>query len=386
MTSISHRRRADLSLLITTIALVFFGIVMIYSASVILGYTVFQDPQFFFRKQIISALIGIVAMVIMATINYRFWASRPVWWLGITFALLLSVFVFSRGEINGAHRWIQIGSLSMQPSEFAKLFFLMYLAAWLAKRKDQMSDLKRTFLPFMLVLGAVSVLLLSQPDFGTMSVFFVAAVAVYFVAGMTWSQFFIGASIVAAGLSMILSAPYRRARLATFFDPSHDIGGIGWHIKNISIAIGSGGWFGLGFGASGQKRLFLPEPHTDSIFAIVTEELGFMVGTLLIAAFIFLAYRGYKIAMKAPDTFGQLLAVGITTWFAWQTFINLASMLHLTPLVGVPLPFVSFGGTNLIISMAAIGVLLNISKYGSDTPLKEDQSVRLDSRKLRRRT
>jgi cell division protein FtsW len=368
-------KRFDLSLLVVTIALVLFGIVMIYSASVILGYTVFNDSQLFFRKQIISGLIGALAMIAMSMVDYRVWAKKPGWMLGATFALLLSVFVFSRGEINGAHRWIEIGGFSMQPSEFGKLFFLMYLAAWLAKRQDKMADLKGTFLPFMLVLGAVSVLILEQPDFGTLSVFFVSAVAVYLVAGMTLPQFLIGAGTVAAGLTYILSAPYRRARLATFFDPSQDVSGIGWHIKNISIAIGSGGWFGLGFGASGQKRLFLPEPHTDSIFAIVTEELGFMVATLLIAAFIFLAYRGYKIALKAPDAFGRLLAVGITSWFAWQTFINLASMLQIIPLVGVPLPFVSYGGTNLIISMAAIGVLLNISKYGTDAPASAAQKA-----------
>lgn len=376
MTTSVRRQRTDLGLTVTVITLVLFGIVMIYSASVILGYTAFGDSQLFFRKQIISALIGIVAMIAAANFPYRHWQTWAGWMFGATLVLLVSVFFFSRGEINGAHRWIEVGGFSFQPSELAKLTFLIYIAAWFARREHQMRDIVGTFLPFLGIVGVLSFLLLRQPDFGTLMVFFLAASAVYLVAGMTWPQFFIGAGVTAAAIAGILAEPYRRQRVITFLDPSRDPSGIGWHVENIMIAIGSGGWFGLGFGASGQKRLFLPEPHTDSIFAVITEELGFVVAALVIVAFIILAYRGYKIALRSPDTFGRLLAVGITSWFAFQAFLNLASMAHIIPLVGVPLPFVSYGGTNLIVSLAAVGILLNISAHGRDVPTVVEEPAR----------
>lgn len=357
-------RRSDITLTITVISLVLFGVVMVYSASVILGYTVYHDPQIFFRKQLLTGLIGLSLMAVLANVDYRIWKKWAGWLLGITIMLLLSVFLFTRGEINGAHRWIELGGLSFQPSELAKLTFLMYAAEFLSKRQDRMRDIIGTFLPFVAVLGFISFLLLKQPDFGTLSVFFVSAVSVYLVAGMTWPQFILGFTAVAVSASAILAVPYRRARIITFLDPTQDTSGISWHAQNIAIAIGSGGWFGLGFGASVQKRLFLPEPHTDSIFAIISEELGVVVALLLIGAFLLLTYRGYRIALRAQDTFGRLLGVGITSWLAFQAFFNLASMAHIVPLVGVPLPFISYGGTNLVISLAAVGVLLNISRYG----------------------
>lgn len=380
--TVIRRKRADVAVVITVVALVLFGIVMIYSASVIIGYEVFKDPEIFFKRQIISAIIGLIGLVVMANINYRIWQKWAGWMLGITLFLLVSVFFFSRGEINGAHRWVDFGVFTFQPSELAKLTFLMYIAAWLSRRKEAIGDIVGTFLPFMAVLGVVSFLLLKEPDFGTLSVFFTSAVAVYLVAGMTWQQFMIGLLSVGGALTAILSVDYRRNRILTFLNPSQDTSGISWHVKNIAIAIGSGGWFGLGFGQSGQKRLFLPEPHTDSIFAVITEELGFVVGALVILAYIFLAYRGYRIALRAQDTFGRLLAVGIISWFSFQAFLNLASMAHLVPLVGIPLPFISYGGTNLVISLMAVGVLLNISRQGRDHEEKEEPDTK---RPLRRR-
>jgi cell division protein FtsW len=207
---------------------------------------------------------------------------------------------------------------------------------------------------------------------------------VYLVAGMTWQQFLLGAGTVAIALTGVLAVPYRRARILTFLDPSRDTNGLTWHVKNIAIAIGSGGWFGLGFGASGQKRLFLPEPHTDSIFAVITEELGFIVAAIVVFAYIFLAYRGYRIALRAKDTFGRLLATGITSWFVFQAFLNLASMAHLVPLVGIPLPFISYGGTSLIVSLLAVGVLLNISRQGVDHESAPAKTVSAPRRKTAR--
>jgi cell division protein FtsW len=360
------RRKIDSLLAIGVVSLVLFGVVMIYSASVIVGITKFHDPQFFFKREIVYALLGLGALAVTTNIDYRFWQRSAKWLLILTFVLLISVFIFSKGEINGAHRWIVFGGFSFQPAELVKFTFIAYLAAWFAERKAKVKSITETFLPFAGVTLAVSVLMLLQPDFGTLTVIITAALTVFLVAGMTWKQFGIGLICIVIGLSVVLSAGYRQDRLKAYFssdqekdcsDPTY------YHVCNISIAIGSGGWFGLGFGESRQKRLFLPEPHTDSIFAVTVEELGFVVSALLVLAITFLIYRSYRVAVYAPDIFGRLLATGITTWFAYQAFLNLAAMLQLVPLKGVPLPFISYGGTNLIISLFAAGVLLNISRF-----------------------
>lgn len=376
------KQKSDSLLGIAVVAAVLFGVVMIYSASVIVGYTYFHDEKYFFKRQIIWAIAGLVTMVITAGIDYRAWKKWAGGLLIITFVLLLSVFLFSKGAINGAHRWIYIGSQGFQPSELAKLTFLVYLAAWLSQRKEDIKNITGTFLPFVALLGVLSVLMLMEPDFGTLSIMLASAVAVYIVAGLTWQQAALGVGISVLALGLILSTPYRRTRVETFLrggapattstsaatDATNKAAD--YHIDNIQIAIGSGGWFGRGFGQSLEKRLFLPEPHTDSIFAIITEELGFVISTFLLLLFVFIIYRGYRIALRAPEMYGKLLAIGITSWFAFQAFINLASMLHIVPLVGVPLPFISYGGTNLMISLAAAGILLNISRYSIE-PVQE---------------
>jgi cell division protein FtsW len=359
------RRRSDFMLAIAVVATVLFGVVMIYSASVVVGYTNFHDAQYFFKRQVVWALIGIITMIVMANIDYRFWKRWAGWMLGVTFVLLLSVFLFSKGEINGAHRWISFAGQTFQPSELAKLTFLIYLSAWLCDRKEEIASITKTFLPFVVIMAILTGLMLAEPDFGTLSVILASGISVFVVAGMTWQQCTLGIGTAAAGIGAIFLEPYRRARLETFLNPNDVTGPAAYQIKNIAIALGSGGWFGLGFGQSGQKRLFLPEPHTDSIFAIITEELGFIVAAIIIGVYVFIAYRGYRIALTCNDAFGRLLAVGITTWLVFQAFINLASMLRLVPLVGVPLPFISYGGTNLLISMAAVGILLNISRHAS---------------------
>lgn len=357
-----HRHRSDGWLGLTVFGMVLFGVVMIYSASAVQGHINFGDDQYFVKKQIISAVLGFIGLLVVAAIDYHLWKRFAGWMLGATLLLLFSVLLFSGDAINGAHRWIQIGSFSFQPSELAKLTFIMYVSAWLTARREQVRDILGTFLPYLAVLLVISLLMLREPDFGTLMVIVVPALAIYYVAGLTWQQTMI--MIVAAGLGISLSlvSPYRRERLQTFLHPGSDPKGASYQVKNIEIAIGSGGWKGLGFGQSKQKLLFLPEPHTDSIFAVISEELGSVRSVLLIALFCFIFYRGMRIATLAPDFFGRLLAVGITCWFGFQALINLGSMLQLIPLVGVPLPFISYGGTNLIISLLAVGMLLNISQ------------------------
>ena len=366
-----NRHRPDIVLLISIVSVVLFGIVMIYSASVIVGLTNYNDPQYFFKRQIIWAILGLIGLVITANVDYRTWKKWAGTLLIVTLILLASVFFFGHA-INGAHRWIGAGSYSFQPSELAKFTFVVYISAWLCKQEERIGSIIETFIPFLGVLAVVSVLMLLEPDFGTLSIILASSISVFVVAGMTMQELGVGLGTAIAALSAILAVPYRRNRILTFFHPSNDTSGISYQVKNIAIAIGSGGWFGLGYGASGQKRMFLPEPHTDSIFAVITEELGFVVAAAVVGAFLLILYRGYRIAAQAQDSFGRLLAIGITSWFAFQAFINLASMVHLVPLVGVPLPFISYGGTNLVISMAAVGVLLNISRYtvNSSAPAK----------------
>lgn len=362
----SSSHHADRWLGLTIFGLLLFGIIMVYSASVIAGHTLFNDDRFFVKRQLVWAFLGVVGLLVMANIDYRVWKKWAGWMLGITIVLLISVFLFSKGEINGAHRWILLFGQTFQPSELAKLTFIIYLSAWLAERKSRMANISETFFPYLGVLGVVSILMLKEPDFGTLSIILAAAVAIYFVAGLTWKQAMLGILVFSLAITVaVIASPYRRGRLITFLDRGQNTAtsSSSYQVKNIAIAVGSGGWQGLGFGQSKQKRLFLPEPYTDSIFAVITEELGFVAAEFLILVYCFLFYRGYLIAARSPDRFGQLLAVGITTWFAFQALINLGSMVSLVPLVGVPLPFISYGGTNLVISLIGVGLLLNISRF-----------------------
>jgi cell division protein FtsW len=370
MATVSYpQHRSDRSLLITVIGLVLFGLVMVYSSSIVIAsLPPYSDDTYFVKRQAVSAIVGIVAMFALANTDYRLWKKWAGWLLGVTLLLLVSVFFFSNGEILGAHRWITLAGQTFQPSELAKLTFIAYTAAWLTSRQNSVGNIRETLLPFLGVLAVISALMLKEPDFGTLTIIVVPVLVVYFVAGMTWKQIGLLLGVGTIALVAIASTPYRRARVTTFLDPSaQDQSGSGYHINQISIAIGSGGAWGLGFGNSKQKRLFLPEPYTDSIYAITVEELGSVRSTLVIIAFCYLMYRGYRIASQSPDLFARLMAVGITTWFAFQTFMNLGSMLNLVPLVGVPLPFVSYGGSNLIISLMGVGVLLNISRYTQQT-------------------
>jgi cell division protein FtsW len=268
--------------------------------------------------------------------------------------------------IGTAHSWIAIGNyFTVQPSEFVKLTFLFYLAAWLEQRgKYGVREVQGGFLPFLGVLSVIIVLMILQPDIGTMSIIVAMSLLVYFVGGAPWHYFFalIAAGIGGLGLLIGLS-PYRVARFTTFLNPELDPQGIGYHINQALLAIGSGGIFGLGFGHSRQKFQYLPEVVSDSIFAVVAEEMGMLVCLALIGLFLALLWRTITIANAAPDRFGRYVVVGIGGWFVLQAFINIGSMMAIMPMTGVPLPFISYGGTSLAVSLAAVGVVLNISRH-----------------------
>jgi cell division protein FtsW len=357
----------DYPLLAIACVLALFGLVMLMSASSASGYANFSDSYYFVKHQIIFGLIpGIGLLLAFARIPYGFWRKHAWTLLIISVVLLVLVFIpgLSAG-IGSAHSWISIGNIfSLQPSEIVKLTFLFYLCAWLAARdRHSVRNIHAGLIPFLFVLGAIALLMILQPDIGTMSVIAAMSLVVYFAAG---APFFYVLGFLAAGfgaLALLISvAPYRAARLTTFMHPELDPQGIGYHINQALLALGSGGVFGLGYGHSRQKFQYLPEVSGDSIFAVIGEEMGFLVAILVIAMFLFLFWRALKIAQDAPDTFGKYLAIGIGAWITIQALVNVASIAALMPMTGIPLPFISYGGTSLAICLGAIGVLLSVSR------------------------
>lgn len=349
--------------------IILFGLVMLASASGPSGYERFGDSFYFVKHQIIFGLIpGLVAMYVFSKIPYHRWKDYAFHLLIISIALLVLVFIPGIGAGFGTSRsWVSFfGLFSFQPAEFVKLTFLFYLAAWLDKRgKTGVSDWQSGFLPFLSVLGAIMLLMILQPDIGTMSIIVAMSLVVYFVAGAPLAHIGVLASggLVLFGL-LIKLAPYRVARFTTFLHPELDPQGIGYHINQALLAIGSGGILGLGYGHSRQKFQYLPEVFGDSIFAVTAEELGFVLTIGVLVLFMALFWRGLKVANEAPDNFGRYVVIGIISWFIIQALVNIGSMVGLLPMTGVPLPFISYGGTALVVSMAAIGVVLNVSKYG----------------------
>lgn len=353
-------------LIITVFALVVFGLIMMASASSVISYEKFGENYYYFRHQLLfGVLFGFIAFIFTSRINYHVWQKFAGVALLVTLTLLILVFIPGLGlKAGGASRWLHLGSFTIQPTEIVKLTFLLYLATWLEKRGKGVKDWKYGFLPFIFILGVIGFLTMLQPDLGTFSIIIITAIIVYFVAGAGWPQLAaIGIGGVTLFLLLIKIAPYRMARFTVFLNPGLDPQGIGYHINQALLAIGSGGLFGRGLGKSIQKFQYLPEASGDSIFAVIAEELGFLRILLLIGLFALFAYLGFKIAKAVPDNFGKLVATGIVGWLGFQAFINIAAMANLIPLTGIPLPFISYGGTALMVSLAAVGILVNISKY-----------------------
>lgn len=359
------------SLLIAVLALVVIGLVTIASAGVFYGETRFGDDYFFLKRQLIGVSIGFVALFAFQYIDYHLWRRLAFPLFVVTLLSLVAVLIPGIGDrVYGASRWLSIGPFSFQPSEMAKLSFVLYLAAWFSRRDRTMAgDFLDDLVPFLIVLGLLGFLILKQPDTGTFGLIFLISVAVYFIAGAKISHL---VGLFAAGMTtlaiLIKVAPYRLQRFLVFMNPDFDPKGAGYQINQALIAIGSGGLFGLGLGLSRQKFNYLPEPVTDSIFAIFSEEWGFFVSVLLIGLFVFVAWQGLRIARYAPDDFGRYAAAGIVAWVVFQAFINIAAATALIPLTGIPLPFVSYGGTSIVFLMAAMGILIRI---GKDSTLSE---------------
>lgn len=348
-------------------ALVVFGLIMLASAGVAVGWQQFGDSYWHVKHQIVFGLVpGLLLFWVMSRLDYRRLQPLAGWLLIISIGLLVLVFIPGIGAQWGtSHSWINLFGFSLQPSEVVKLTFLLYLASWLAAREDHhLKDLHGGFIPFMIVLGIIALLMILQPDTGTMLIIVAMSLVVFFVAGGNVAHL-AGLSLAGlAGLALLIKiSPYRAARWTTFLHPELDPQGIGYHINQALLAVGSGGFFGRGYGHSRQKFAYLPEVTGDSIFAVVGEELGFLIGAAIIALLGYIIWRGLALAQRVPDQFGRLVVVGIITWFAVQSFFNIGAIIGILPLTGVPLPFVSYGGTAMMMCLAATGILANISRH-----------------------
>jgi cell division protein FtsW len=356
--STTSGKPVDKQLFLLIFGLVIFGIVMVYNSSVVSAFQDFGDKYHFTKLQTMWAGIGIIAMLVTAKIPYAWWKHYAKPLLYGTLALLVLVLIPGiSDQIYGARRWISISNFTFQPAELAKFSLIIYLASALSSTKP---DIQKTFFTAAAVLGLIVV----EPDLGTTLVLSGASLIIYWASGAPLKHFI---TLVFGGmlaiLGIIFAAPYRAARLKTFFNPTHDPLGQSYHIRQILIALGSGGLTGLGLGQSRQKYAYLPEVTTDSIFAVIGEEIGFLGASFLLIIFLALIAKGIQIASHAPDKFSQLLATGMITWIGLQVIINTAAMVALIPLTGIPLPFISYGGSSLVITLASMGIILNISKH-----------------------
>ena len=356
----------DKWLFAATIGLVLFGVVMVYSASAMLAQNEHHGSFYYVTKQAIWTAIGLVAMLFAMQFDYNRLRDRRIVYglLLLTAFMLIAVFAFPR--INGAHRWIRFRQFSIQPSEVSKLALAIFLAYFLEKRVGAEREFWRTFIPCGVVTALLAGLTVVEPDFGTSMMLALTFVIVVYTAGARLSHLAMAAApalVVAAGL--LVFVPWRMARLVTFLDPWADPQKKGFQVVQSLIAVGSGGTNGLGFAQGKQKMMFLPFAHSDFIFAVVGEELG-LLGTLaVLLAFAVLLWRGIRISLLAPDRFGRLLAMGIVTGIVAQALFNMSVVLSLVPTKGIPLPFISYGGSSLVPTLAAVGILLNISQHAT---------------------
>jgi len=360
------KRTSDKLFLGIVIFLVVLGLAIFTSAS--LGLLAKDGASFSgvaLKQFVFGVLGGWIALVIFSNIHYRNLKKYSFYFFFITLALSLLVFVpFFGIEHAGAKRWISLGAFSLQPAEFLKLGFVVYFAAILSSTRSKISTFKHGLLPAFVLLSLVGAVLLSQPDTGTFIVIVITAFSMFLAAGGRWKHVVGAVTISIAGLGVLVATrPYIKERVLTFIDPGRDSLGAGYQIQQSLIAVGSGEITGRGFGQSIQKFNYLPEPVGDSIFAVAAEEFGFIGGMVIIAAFLVFAMRGIFIAQKAPDYFGGLLVLGIVILIVSQSFINIASILGVFPLTGLPLLFISQGGTALFTALAGVGIILNVSKY-----------------------
>jgi len=358
--------KSDRVLFLATILLVGLSVIMVYSASAVVALERYQRPYFFLMKQAMWAALGVAVLGLIMRIDYRHYRTPTfVWASFLVSALLLTAVLFSP-PVNNARRWFSIGSLGVQPSELAKLSAIFFIAALLERRMHRINELGYSLLPISLVVLCFVGLILLEPDFGTSMSLVLIATVMIFAAGLNY-RYIVGAALVALPAITVLamSASYRRRRLLSFLNPWEDPLGNGFQIIQSLIAVGTGGVWGRGLMKGVQKLFYLPEPHTDFIYSVISEELGLVGATLVLACFCVIAWRGLRVALRAPDSFGAFLALGLTTMIAVQALVNISVVLGLMPTKGIPLPFVSAGGSSLLINLLGMGILLNVSQHSS---------------------
>jgi len=362
----SKYRKVDPVLFGVIIALLLIGVIMTYTSSAVKGYLYYEDPYHYFKAELVWVGLGLIAMTISLVIDWRFlykW-SKPI----LYSALLLLVLVKVPGigkTVNGATRWVGIGPLSIQPSEVIKLAMVLTMARFLSENPHQVLSFRKGIVPSLGLLGIVCGLIMLQPDLGTT---LVIAATVFFmllaVGAKLWHMAGLGLAGIGLVVAAIIAAPYRMRRIFAFLDPWADPSGKGYQTIQSLLALGPGGLFGLGLGQSRQKFLYLPENHTDFIFAMIGEELGFIGASLVVLLFFLFIWRGFRTAMKAPNNFLGLFAVGLTSLIGIQAMVNMGVVTGVLPVTGITLPFLSYGGTSLLFTMTGAGLLLNISATG----------------------
>ncbi|HEX8220284.1 MAG TPA: putative lipid II flippase FtsW [Chloroflexia bacterium] len=352
------------------------GVLMVFSSSGVEE----GDPTRLVTRHAMMLGIGTLALLVTMSVPYTRWRRYSVLGIVVAGLLLVAVLVlppFFADTINGAKRWLSIGNLpfSLQPSELTKLALVVYLADWCSTKGEKVRDLTNGLVPFGIVLGALAGLVFIEPDMGTMLVIFAIGVTIYFVSGAAMSHLIVGflGAMIAFAIAAT-AAPYRMQRVLSFLDPWHDPQGVSYHSVQSLLALGSGGWTGMGLGSGRQKYGWLPEQSTDAIFSVWGQEVGFVGAVLMIALFLVVAWRGYRVARLAPDGFSSLLATGITTWIIFQGMLNIGAVSGAVPFTGVPLPFISYGGSSLVILLTGVGILLNISKH-ANLPVAETRNV-----------
>jgi len=364
----ARKLKSDKLLFTATVLLVCTSVVMVYSAFAFVAMENQGDPYLYLFKQATWALLGLALVPLMMKIDYRTYRQPAVIWTGLAVVSIALVAVLFGHSRNGANRWLGFGSLGVQPSELAKIVVILFIAALLERRMDRIDEPAYSLLPIGIVLGVIVALILREPDLGTSVSIVVIAAVMIFAAGIDYRYVAAVAMAAAPALYLLLAfSEYRWRRVMAFLNPWADPQGDGFQIIQSMIAVGTGGVTGRGLMAGVQKLFFLPEPHNDFIYAVISEELGLIGASIVLACFCVITWRGLRTSLRAPDRFGSFLALGLTTMVAFQAFFNISVVLGLLPTKGIPLPFVSYGGSSLLINLLGMGILLNVSQHASST-------------------
>jgi len=364
---LNMEKQYDPIIFLSVILLVSIGFIMVYSSSAPLAYKHYNDPYYYLKRQSAWIAIGSALMGFFMILDYHFLRKFTYPALVVTIIFLILVLFPQFGKkVGGAQRWMQIGNFSFQPSELAKLTLILYIVHSLSKKQDKIKDFFGGYLPNLVVLGVFSILFISQPDLGTTAILTAIVFILFFVAGIRFSYLFYSVLVLTPFMAAaILTSEYQKTRIITYLDPSKDPLGKGYQILQSFLAFGRGNIFGMGLGDSKQKLFFLPEAHTDFIFSIIGEELGFTGTVVIVILFLAIIWRGILVALNSPDLYGTYLAMGLTLLIGVQALVNLGVTVGLLPTKGLTLPFISLGGSSLVVSMASVGILLNVSRKTS---------------------